>query len=92
MCDKLRVSSPVALESKQPNQNMLEIQTVAYYIIRIQYRTHRYVNQLLRSIHLHTLDQDSCIFSFTHKSCKFVESKYDTSNGVNRKIHNTSII
>jgi hypothetical protein len=33
-------------------------------------RIHLYANQSLRSIHLQTIDQDSCRFSFTHKSCK----------------------
>jgi hypothetical protein len=36
MCDKLRVSSPVALENKQPKQNMLGIQVVAYNKIKFQ--------------------------------------------------------
>ena len=81
---KLRVSSPVALQKKKHQSKNVKSNspsTTSFWVTaKSKMGIHLYANQSLRSIHLQTIDQDSCRFSFTHRSCKCTKSEYETRN------------
>lgn len=104
MVQRLRVSSPVALKKQlqiNPNTTRLKHQTDLEHQEDLSNIEYLYDNQSLKSIHLKTIDQDSCKFSLTHRSWKvrsyrerlakaIIESikEYNTQNLFKIKVQN----
>lgn len=63
-------SSPKKQPQINPNTTRLEHQTEPEHQEDLSSIEYLYDNQSLKSIHLKTIDQDSCKFSLTHRSWK----------------------
>lgn len=89
---RLRVSSPVALKN---SHKLIQIQQDSNTKLTLNIKKtweieYLYDNQSLKSIHLKTINQDSCKFSLTHRSWKVRLHQYRFAKAIIESIKGVS--